>query len=61
MSEKNDGLQKNIYFCVMEEMITIRRSDYEQMLKQLADLQDLVKHLREEHKYWRIKFCKLNS
>jgi hypothetical protein len=42
--------RKNIYLCAVEEMIYIQRSEYEQLISQQEDLQELVRQLRAEIK-----------
>jgi DNA repair ATPase RecN len=49
--EKNVGKEKNTYLCAVEEMIHIRRSEYEQLISQqeeLIELRTIVRQLREE-------------
>jgi len=35
------------YFCAVKEMITIPRSEYEQMKREIAELQTMVRQLEE--------------
>jgi archaellum component FlaC len=43
-----DEIGKKYYLCVVEEMITIRRSEYEQLLSVIAELRERVRQLQEE-------------
>ncbi|MDR0724549.1 MAG: hypothetical protein LBF59_00880, partial [Prevotellaceae bacterium] len=41
-------MEKNTYLCAVEEMIHIRRSEYEQLISRQEELIELVRELRAE-------------
>jgi hypothetical protein len=40
--------KKNTYLCIVEEMIPIRRSEYEQLISQQKELIELIRELWAE-------------
>jgi hypothetical protein len=44
--EKNVGKEKNTYLCAMEEMIHIRRSEYEELIELVRELRAEIESLK---------------